>query len=361
MKLTQRVVAGMSTVALASTVTVGITAAPAAAESGPNMAFCEPMADATETFMFVGLISAFANLGGSESTASTGDELTGEQAIAVVSLMFGPFLGKSLKAAAAGAKDASFKKALEQMSKVQSESETVLKKAGVPEATIKSLRTFNASDASAGGKTATQEAKLASLEDKLTSAQKKKIATDAGKWMNSVNKMQIRQQSDSKLTKIGDAAIADCTPVNNKGERVKDACKVLPAAMVTSTISGKLADGESDDSVPLMRMCSVSGDGGELTLTVTTPNSVKSLIKGLPGAKGVSGIGKSAKVTDGFGSMTLSNFSGSSSGKTILVVAGKTAFSLGLDKTNPDTGDAVKVSQGELVAAAKAVAKNLKI
>lgn len=85
-------------------------------------------------------------------------------------------------------------------------------------------------------------------------------------------------------------------------------------------------------------------------------------MKSLKGATKVKGLGSAAAITDGFGSASSSNFSFSTSGKTIWVTSKSTAFTLSLKKADPnDLYKDLPITDEEITTLAKLIAKQLKI
>ncbi len=358
MRRAQRIVAGMSSVVLASTVGMTIVPSAVGAASGPNMGFCEPFSKINNKMALIGMIAGFANMDFGDDTSSSSvaeNDITPEMGAAMLQLLFAPSLASDYKTVAKNAPGGDFKKALNELAKFYASSEGVLKKNGLSSDDIKQLRKLDLTELDSDS-----SAEDLAPED-LSDEQVFALATAAKEWVAKGDETFAAYSDDEKLNATADKAMGDCDPLDNKGARVEDACKLLKKTSIAKTVDGDIAEAESDDSQILMRNCTVDGDKGSINLSVTTPSVLNGSFQNMEGATNVSGIGKKARITQGTGTGSLMDFSFSSSGKTIWVFASKTAFTLSLDKRDANSGESVDVTDKELIAAAKTVAKALKI
>ena len=356
MKLRHRIAAACTATALLSATFALTTGGPAAAAS--NTKFCEAMGSAIELQFVVAFVGAFADIGTSSgSSEAAPGELTGAEATAVMRLMLAPKMGSDYLAAAKVAPKV-LRAPLTSLGTYLLTSEKLLKKAGVTDAQLKKLRTLNIA--------ALSDSSTSSLDDatgmKLSEKAKKSLAKSALAWSKAGDKKLGALSEDEELDAAGDKALAECQPTDGSGKSVKDACKYFTPAVVSAAVTGADPDeAEADDTMPLVRTCSLSADAGTLSLAIMPPKKLAVSVKALEETTKVKGVGTSALISDGSGSGSAMDFSGSTSGKTIWVTSKSSAFSLSLDKTDPDTSESTDVTDAELTSMAKQIAKQLKI
>ncbi|MGB2756084.1 MAG: hypothetical protein WBD02_00280 [Acidimicrobiia bacterium] len=358
----RRGISAAASLAVLSAGSLTLVSAPAGAAS-VDPKFCEAMASANQTQMLVAFATGFIDstdaLNGSDASSSSDagkkSPLTAKQASSVARLLLAPKTGAAYVEAGKHT-SGKFSKVLTEIGVYMQSAEGILKKAGLNDGAIKKLRNLDV----------TAVSKASGVDElagkKLTDTQLLALGKSGEKWSKTGDAKFSKLQRDTALTAEADKALARCAPTDGAGKPVKDACVLFTPPVLAALTGATTDDASSDDNAPLARTCDLSVGAGSLSLSVTTAKMQAPGMKSLKGATKVKGLGSAAAITDGFGSASSSNFSFSTSGKTIWVTSKSTAFTLSLKKADPnDLYKDLPITDEEITTLAKLIAKQLKI
>ncbi len=356
MRRSKRILAGVSSVVLASTIAISIVPSAVSAASAPNLGFCEPLVRAAAKITFVKNIYGFSDLPTGEDSPSleTEDEFSALQMMGMVLLLFSPSLAIDYKEAHANLESGKLKSFMNTQAKFYSTGALLLKKNGFTTRDINGLHTIDLS------KLEFETAADTLTPEHWSDAKVNALSAAAQKWSRTSRNISKKHAEDKSLKVSLNKALEDCDPVDNRGARVQDACKLLTSKVLEDTIEAERADLGSDQIDLLRRRCSGIGAGGTLILVVTTQRQLSPTMESLKDATNVNNFGKTARITDGVSIASLNSFL-SERGKTLWVTAEKTAFVLSVDKIDSQTSAPIEITDEELISAGKAIAKALKI